>query len=567
MSSIRQKNLKFKDSIAELNQIKTNALSGNLVIEIEDTASWMLCFSSGRLAGISGGIDAIERWQRNLAIASLNMPLDRLVKSTDDREIFSNSNKIAQEFVAQEVLFDIIQFSQQKGDSLFFRFIPVVDKNTQLKSILPLLEIQPILSLAIQAWQEWGKHGLAMYSPSLFPIVHNLEQLPNFDPDDRDFQYLLSSIDGSKSLRSLAIYHQKNLIDVAISILPLLKAGAISLSRSKPFGPEPIKNSQIQIDPKLQLNSAIPSSTRLGEISSTPHDFSSSGNAEHNSQPAAKKIPLIACVDDSIAVYKTLEQIILERGYRCFGVQDPLKIIASLIRNKPDLIFLDLVMPVTNGYEVCEQIRKTPSLTNVPVVILTGSDGLIDRVRTKFVGANGFLGKPIQADEIVKMMDKYLDKKQPIKSIERNKKPENLAKIDRQIGKSGNLGKQILVIDDDLNIREVVSMCLKKLKGWDVVTAASAKEGLQKILTSSPDIIILDVMMPEMDGLAFLRQLRTNPAHKFTPVVLLTANRYLPDKEFLTELGVAEVVSKPFLPYKLVQHIDRSLEASCTRVG
>jgi two-component system, chemotaxis family, response regulator PixG len=569
MISSRQKQVRFKDSISELNNIRTNALSGNLVIEIEDTASWMLCFASGYLAGISGGIDAIERWQRNLAIASLHMPLDRLVKSTDDREIFSNSNKIAQEFAAQEVLFDIIQFSQQKGDRLCCRFIPIADKNTQLQSILPLLEIQSTLSSAIQAWQEWEKQGLAMYAPSLFPIVYQPEQSARLDPHNQDFQYLLSSIDGSKSLRSIAIYHQKKLIDVAIEISPLLKSGAIFLSPSKPFIPAQAKNFDLQTNPKLAPNSARRRSNQGGESAASNGTISSHRIAADDRQNNDRQSPLIACVDDSIAVYKALEQIIVERGYRCFGVQDPLKIIASLIRNKPDLIFLDLVMPITNGYEVCEQIRKTPSLATVPVVILTGSDGLIDRVRTKFVGANGFLGKPIQSEAIVKMIDKYLDRRQPIKSIERDDKSGNLAKIDRerQLVTSNNIGKQILVIDDDLNIRQVVSMCLKKLKGWDVVTAASAKEGLQTILTSSPDIIILDVMMPEMDGLAFLRQLRSNPATKFTPVVLLTANRYLPDKDFLTELGVIEVVSKPFLPYKLVQHIDRALDNSSVRVG
>ena len=80
----------------------------------------------------------------------------------------------------------------------------------------------------------------------------------------------------------------------------------------------------------------------------------------------------------------------------------------SLIRNKPDFIFLDLLMPITNGYEVCEQIRKTPRLKDIPVIILTGKDGLVDRMRAKIVGATGFLGKPVNAESVIKMLDKYL---------------------------------------------------------------------------------------------------------------------------------------------------------------
>jgi two-component system, chemotaxis family, response regulator PixG len=538
MNISTQTNVRFKDAIAEFNQIRTNALSGNLVIQVADTPSWMLCFTAGRLAGVSGGIDAIDRWERNLALASLNVPLDRLVKSSNHQEIFLNSNKIAQEYAIQEVLFDIIQFSQNQGDRLIYRFIPIKHKHSQVQSVLPLLEIQPILATTIQIWQEWQKCGLAVYPPSFFPMIKQTDLSSN-----KDLQHLLASIDGNKSLRNIAITHQRNLLEVATDLLPLLKSSAISLSKSK--------KSFVDRD----LDSKSLSAVDLDRVNiSLPTLIVSE---RRNTQLSH----LIACIDDSLAVYKNLEKIITDYGYRSFGVQDPLKIIPSLIRNKPDLIFLDLVMPITNGYEVCEQIRKTPSLANVPIIILTGSDGLIDRVRTKFVGANGFLGKPIQSELILKTIDKYLGIKQSSKTanyiykdpIIGSKTPSNSIDIANQTA------KQILVVDDDRNIREVVSMCLNKLKSWEVLTAASGQEGLDQIKTSSPDAIVLDVMMPEMDGLAFLRQLRTHHGIKKIPVILLTANRYLPDKDLLTELGVVEVISKPFLPIDLVRQIDRAL--------
>jgi two-component system, chemotaxis family, response regulator PixG len=551
MTTTSQTNVKFKDLIAEFNHIKTNTFSGNLIIQIADTPSWMLYFSAGLLAGISGGIDAIDRWKRNLALASLNVPLDRLIKSTNDREIFLNANKIAQECVAKEVLFDIIQFSQNKGDRLSYRFIPVSDKNTQVQSALPLLELQPILTATIQSWQQWGKHGLALYAPSLFSVIRESAQVSSFD--DKDLQCLISSIDGTKSLRSLAIQHHKNLIDVVIPLLPLLKLNIISLSTSK----QPDVKLEIRSDRKLDLadlNAATEQSQI--EISVPTHGL--------QNRTISKVIPLIACIDDSLSVYISMEKIITDYGYRCFGIQDPLRIITGLLKNKPDLIFLDLIMPVTNGYEVCEQIRKTPSLANIPIVILTGNDGLIDRVRTKFVGANGFLGKPIQASAVTKMIDKYLEEKHSnrIVTIEQSTltSPSETSIITPQSQAVLNsIGKQVLVVDDDRNIREVVSMCLHKLKGWDVLTAASGQEGLNGIQIKNPDVIILDVMMPEMDGLAFLRRLRSNPDTKQIPVILLTANRYLPDKSLLTELGVVETISKPFLPVNLVRQIDKAL--------
>jgi two-component system, chemotaxis family, response regulator PixG len=552
MTTRSQTNVKFKDLIAEFNHIKSDGFSGNLIVQVVDTPSWMLYFSGGLLAGISGGIDTIDRWKRNLALASLNVPLDRLIKSTNDREIFLNSNKIAQECVAKEVLFDIIQFSQNKGDRLSYRFIPVSDKNMQVQSALPLLELQPILTATIQAWQQWGKYGLAAYAPSLFPIIRESAQVSSFD-GNKDLQYLIASIDGTKSLRSLAIGHHKNLIDVVIPLLPLLKLNIISLSTSK----QPDVELEIQSDRKLDLAdlNAATGQPQI-EISVPTHGL--------QNRTISKVIPLIACIDDSLSVYISMEKIITDYGYRCFGIQDPLRIITGLLKNKPDLIFLDLIMPVTNGYEVCEQIRKTPSLAHIPIVILTGNDGLIDRVRTKFVGANGFLGKPIQASAVTKMIDKYLEEKQSnrIVTIEQFSPisiVENGTVISQRQAVLNSIGKQVLVVDDDRNIREVVSMCLHKLKGWDVLTAASGQEGLNDVQTNIPDVIILDVMMPEMDGLAFLRQLRSNPITKQIPVILLTANRYLPDKSLLTELGVVETISKPFLPVNLVRQIDKAL--------
>jgi two-component system, chemotaxis family, response regulator PixG len=545
MSITSQNNVKFKDLITEFNQIKADAFSGNLIIRVECVSSWMLCFTAGRLAGVSGGIDAIERWQRNLALASSEAPL--LCR----QDILFNTNKLAQECAVKEVLFDIIQFSQNRGDRLFYQLISVTNQNNHLKSVLPLLELQAILTETIQAWQEWQKCGLASYAPSLVPVVNKQAQKNSAIDDNPDLQSLISAIDGRKTLRSLAIYQHKKLIDVGESLLPLFTSGLVTLSPIEPISAE--KNL-----PKPARDKAA---RRLSQTTATS-DLKST--AAISDLTAAKKVDsLIACIDDSLTVYKNLEKIIDAHGHRSFGVQDPLKIIPSLIRNKPDLIFLDLVMPVTNGYEVCEQIRKTPSLTNVPIIILTGSDGLIDRVRTKFVGANGFLSKPIQAEAIVKTIDKYLKQKPAIVQVSaRVKSKQTLvhAAPRQQSLPIPAIAKRVLIVDDDRNIREVVSMCLHKLKGWDILTAASGQEGLIEIATTTPDAIVLDLMMPEMDGLAFLRQLRAQDATRIIPVILLTASRHIPTAQRLQELGVVDTISKPFLPIDLVRQIDRVLE-------
>ncbi len=533
MNTTNQNNhICFRDLLIELNQVKATAFTGNFIIQVSGTPSWMLSFSAGRLSALGGGIDAIGRWTRSLALASLNLPPERLVKSTNREEIFLNSNKLAQAWAVKEVLFDIIQLSQHRGDRLACQIIPTNNHSALSNLSLPLLDLQPLLQETIQAWQEWERHGLTPYSPSFYPTIQKPEQLARID-GIQDLEYLITSIDGSRSIGSLAIHHQQKIIDVGITLLPLLKLGIIYLASA------PTHNLNLDLRQRAQL-------ARRGDAADIP-------------QAKTELPPLVACIDDSIFVYRNLEKILVTAGYRSIGIQEPLKIIPTLIKNKPDLIFLDLVMPVTNGYEVCEQIRKTPSLANIPIVILTGSDGLIDRVRTKFVGANGFIGKPATAESVLKSIDKYLDKKslsQTAKSTSLQTLRAKKSIIASQLNRERNSAKRVLVVDDDNNIREVVAMCLQKLKGWDTLSVGSGQEGLNSIGTYQPDAIVLDLMMPHMDGLTFLHLLRSNPTTKLIPVVLMTANLYLPGRDLLTELGVVDIISKPFVPVNLVKQID-----------
>jgi two-component system, chemotaxis family, response regulator PixG len=370
-----QNDRSFRDTIAQLKDIKLRSFSGNLIIQLESAPSLMLSFSLGRLGWISGGIEPIDRWQRNLAIACLDLPLDRLVKTNSHEEIFLNSNTLAQQWAAVEVLFDIIQISQRGGHRISYQKISIEHNNIQSNSSLPLLDIEPILTRSIRSWQEWTKAGLANYFPSRFPIVRKSDQLSQL-VSEHSTQEILLSIDGNRSLRNLAIHHRRHLLDFTKSLLPLLKSGSISLSTQ----------------PKFKLIN----SEDGGLISGIFHD-----------RNILKSRPLIACIDDSILIYQNLEKILNKHEYRCYGVQDPLKIIPTLIKNKPDLIFLDLLMPISNGYEVCEQIRKTPRLKDIPVIILTGKDGWIDRMRAKLVGANGFLTKPVSSQDVLKILEKY----------------------------------------------------------------------------------------------------------------------------------------------------------------
>jgi CheY-like chemotaxis protein len=119
------------------------------------------------------------------------------------------------------------------------------------------------------------------------------------------------------------------------------------------------------------------------------------------------------------------------------------------------------------------------------------------------------------------------------------------------------LPRRILIIEDEDDIREVAQLTLEAVGGWQVSTAASASEGLAKAEVEQPDAILLDIMMPNMDGLATFQQLRANPATWHIPVILLTAKPTKLDQ--FAEIGVAATIAKPFNPMSLARQIATDL--------
>ncbi|RUR78757.1 response regulator [Chlorogloeopsis fritschii PCC 9212] len=119
--------------------------------------------------------------------------------------------------------------------------------------------------------------------------------------------------------------------------------------------------------------------------------------------------------------------------------------------------------------------------------------------------------------------------------------------------------KCILVIDDEKNLCTIIQACLEKLGRWQVLTAHSGSEGLTLAEIEHPDAILLDVMMPDIDGLALFSKLQSNPSTQNIPVILLTAKVQTVDLNKFAQLGVAGVIPKPFDPLKLSHLVAEAL--------
>jgi CheY-like chemotaxis protein len=121
------------------------------------------------------------------------------------------------------------------------------------------------------------------------------------------------------------------------------------------------------------------------------------------------------------------------------------------------------------------------------------------------------------------------------------------------------LPRRILIIDDEDDIREVAALSLETVAGWDVTMAGSGAAGIVKALEQRPDAILLDVMMPVMDGPTTFRELHALPETTNIPVILLTAKVQAADQKRFSDLGVAAVMFKPFDPLTLAGEIAHAL--------
>lgn len=115
--------------------------------------------------------------------------------------------------------------------------------------------------------------------------------------------------------------------------------------------------------------------------------------------------------------------------------------------------------------------------------------------------------------------------------------------------------KRILVVDNEPSIQEVAQICLETIAGWQVIVAGSGLEGLAVAELEQPDAILLDVMMPDMDGLTTFSKLQANPATRSIPVILLTAKFQTTDRQNYLKLGIRSAIAKPFSPLELAQQI------------
>lgn len=347
---------------------------------------WSFYFCLGRIIYATGGTHPVRRWARNLAvhcpqirvdIRQLQQALRKLNPDTfkiswdyqlfyfwiEQQKITQNQVENVLRSLVEEVLFDLSQ-----NDGLTHQ----IEEDQSIPKPLALIDEKQAIADVQQLWQILWNAKLSGYALDKAPIIRQPKQLQEHT-SLQVYQILTQLLDGEHTLRDLAVKMKRDVVQVTRLLLPYIKSGVVELINI-PDLPNPV-GSRVPDLPSEQANSVK---------------------------------PLIACVDDSAAVCQTLEKLLTAAGYRFIGINDGLRALTSLLGSKPDLIFLDLMMPNTNGYEICSKLRKAPSFRNTPIVILTGNDGIVDQVRARLVGASDFLSKPVDAGKVLSTISKHL---------------------------------------------------------------------------------------------------------------------------------------------------------------
>lgn len=150
-------------------------------------------------------------------------------------------------------------------------------------------------------------------------------------------------------------------------------------------------------------------------IQKTPPKTSTSSPSNKASDSAinpgktlSKSTYTIACIDDSPTVLNAINSFLDDKSFSVVMINDPVRALMQVVRIKPDLILLDVEMPNLDGYELCSLLRKHSLFKNTPIVMVTGNTGFLDRAKAKLVRASGYLTKPFNQSELLKMVFKHL---------------------------------------------------------------------------------------------------------------------------------------------------------------
>ena len=224
---------------------------------------------------------------------------------------------------------------------------------------------------------------------------------------------------------------------------------------------------------------------------SGPHAKAEVVDGASRRTPAATR-GTVLIIDDDKAIHDLLQRDFAEQGYEVLHAMGGREGLKAAKAARPDLITLDVIMPDLDGWSVLKALKDDPELRTIPVVLATI---MADRDMGFALGAADFVTKPFDRDLLLQAVNRH---------------------------RRGDGSAQVLVVDDDPKSRDVLRRTLQK-EGWTVAEAVNGREALGRLERSRPALVLLDLMMPVMDGFEVLDRMRRADAWRAIPVIVVTA--------------------------------------------
>ncbi|MCL1474808.1 response regulator [Argonema antarcticum] len=336
---------------------------------------WIVFFLNGQIAYAANGDNSLSRLRDYVrrykvdaaldnvsvpSIATLNAPEYGYLWNLLETHIVTpaQGRSIIQSMV-RETLFDLLGL---RNGSFIFEIGPALEPQ------LTTLEIGPLVTHIMKQVQEWKQFHPHIQSPDQCPIIVDTAQLRQKLPENT-FKILEHWADGKTSIRQMARYLNREILPVARAIYPYIQQGWVQLLY--------------------------------------PTTGATASNRELTSYPETG-VPRIVFIDDGIATCKAVEYTLKQYGYAVAAINNPLKALSLVFQIKPDLILCDIAMPDLDGFEICAMLRRSTAFRQTPIVMLTGKDGFIDRVKARMVGATDYLTKPFGDSELLMLVEKYV---------------------------------------------------------------------------------------------------------------------------------------------------------------
>ena len=226
----------------------------------------------------------------------------------------------------------------------------------------------------------------------------------------------------------------------------------------------------------------------------------------------------VLVVDDDPLMQQLVAGQLEPVGFKVVSAEDGISALKRARELKPQAILLDIHLPKLDGWSVLSQLKGEPSLASIPVILISVEE---QRARGFSLGACEYLVKPVEPERLVEVVQRCFG----------------------QVAGANNstFAGEVLVVDDDSSTRELVSRNLRRA-GFSTAEARSGEDALLKARVSPPALVVLDLMMPNLDGFEVLRRLRAEKLQ--VPVVVLTGKTLSPDEETLLRDGFAGFVKK-----------------------